>query len=100
MTRFGALQVRDGLVRIALDGNADVGRYGDMITDAGACSRFLRGAKGNVGKAVTMFKEHLEWRVRFGVESVVDEDFSDLKAHQELYWGGRDKDGVMTLMWR
>jgi len=24
---------------------------------------------------------------------------ADLKAHRELYWGGRDKDGVMTLMW-
>ena len=24
---------------------------------------------------------------------------ADLKGHREVYWGGRDKDGVRTLMW-
>ena len=47
-----------------------------------------------------MFKAHLEWRIRYKLEGIVDEDFSDLKAHNELYWGGYDKDGVMTLMWQ
>jgi hypothetical protein len=47
-----------------------------------------------------MFKTHLEWRVKYNLDAIVDEDFSDLKEHKELYWGGRDKDGVMTLMWR
>ena len=49
---------------------------------------------------VEMFKEHLEWRVSYKVETITDEDFYDLKEHKELYWAGRDKDGVMTLMWR
>lgn len=164
-------EVRDKLVQLVLEGNADVARYGDMITDEHACTRFLRGAKGKVDKgmgivqssphvrkvvnrpmrtspmnqsaclviviillciksyihqkserfycvttvgvtlfllhsevlmhaAVDMFKEHLEWRVSYKVENITDEDFSDLKERQELYWGGRDKDGVMTLMWR
>jgi hypothetical protein len=93
-------QVRDGLVQLAQEGNADVARYGDLITNEAACCRFLRGAKGNVCKAVDMFRKHLEWRIQYGLESVVDEDFTDLKAHEELYWTGRDKDGVVTLMWR
>jgi len=92
--------VRDGLVKLAQDGNEDVARYGDLITSEAACARFLRGAKGDAGKGVAMFRKHLEWRVQYGLESVVHEDFQDLKAHGELYWGGRDKDGVMTLMWR
>ena len=78
-------------------------RYLDMrrgVADAVTCSRFLRGAKGNVGRAVAMFQAHLEWRVRYKLDAIVDEDFADLKAHDELYWGGKDKDGVMTLMWR
>ena len=70
------------------------------VADAVTCSRFLRGAKGNVGRAVAMFQAHLEWRVRYKLDAIVDEDFADLKAHDELYWGGKDKDGVMTLMWR
>ena len=53
-----------------------------------------------MGRAVALFQAHLEWRVRYKLDAIVDEDFSDLKAHDELYWGGRDKDGVMTLMWR
>ena len=100
LTRSLAMQVRDGLIKVALNGHADVSRYGDMITDEMACSRFLRGAKGNVKKAVEMFQANLEWRVRYKLDSIVDEDFSDLKEHHELYWSGRDKDGAMTLMWR
>ena len=100
MTSECGSQVRDRLIQLARDGNVDVERYGDQITDAAACSRFARGAKGNVAKAVDMFKTHLEWRMSYNLESIVDEDFTDLKAYDELYWGGRDKDGVMTLMWR
>ena len=43
-------QVRDKLVQLVHEGNADVARYGDMITDEPACTRFLRGAKGKVDK--------------------------------------------------
>jgi hypothetical protein len=84
----------------AQNGNADVEQYGDMILSEAACCRFLRGAKGNVKSAVNMFRTHLEWRVRYKLDTIVDEDFTDLKEHGELYWGGRDKEGVMTLMWR
>ena len=95
------------------------------------------------------FKAHLQWRTEFGVDAILDEDFSgthdqenlclrdccfwsiclpallssgttqenktsckctpcvlnlveplaDLKSHKEIYWGGVDKTGVMTLMW-
>jgi hypothetical protein len=93
------VQVRDKLIDLAEKGNADVARYGDMITNELACTRFLRGGKGKVNKAVEMFEAHLAWRVRYKVETIVDEDFSDLKAHNELYWGGRDREGVMTLVW-
>jgi hypothetical protein len=93
------VQVRDKLIDLAESGNADVARYGDMITSELACTRFLRGAKGKVDKAVEMFETHLTWRTRYKVETIVDEDFSDLKAHNELYWGGQDREGVMTLMW-
>ena len=94
------MQVRDKLIKLVRDGNTQIERFGDMITDEKACTRFLRGGKGNVGKAVDMFKAHLEWRIRYNLETIVDEDFSDLKGHGEVYWGGCDKDGVMTLMWQ
>jgi len=51
-----------------------------------------------VDRAEEIFKKHLEWRVEYKLDAVVFEDFSDLKKHQELYWGGRDLDGVMTFM--
>ena len=38
------------------------------VADAVTCSRFLRGAKGNVGRAVAMFQAHLEWRVRYKLD--------------------------------
>jgi len=98
--KLACLQVRDHLAKLALDGNHDVSQYGDMITDEATCTRFLRGGKGVVSKAVDMFKGHLEWRVKYKLDKIADEDFSDLKEHGELYWGGMDKEGVMTLMWR
>jgi hypothetical protein len=94
------VQVRDGLVKLAEGGNSAIARYGSMLTDQHACCRFLKGGKGNVRNSIEMFKTHLEWRVKYNLDAIVDEDFSDLKEHKELYWGGRDKDGVMTLMWR
>jgi hypothetical protein len=94
------VQVRDKLAELVRDGNTQVELFGDMITDEAACTRFLRSGKGNVSKAVDMFKAHLEWRIKYKLECIVDEDFSDLKAHNELYWSGNDKDGVMTLMWQ
>jgi len=99
LTNSARAQVRNKLIDLAESGNSDVARYGDMITSELACTRFLRGAKGNVDKAVEMFETHLTWRSRYKVETIVDEDFSDLKAHNELYWGGQDREGVMTLMW-
>ena len=94
------MQVRDRLIKLVGEGNKQIEIYGDMITNEAACTRFLRGGKGNVNKAVDMFKAHLEWRIRYNLETIVDEDFSDLRVHEELYWGGCDKDGVMTLMWQ
>lgn len=92
--------MRDQLAQLAVDGNVDVARYGDMIIDEAACTRFLRSGKGNISRAVDMFKGHLEWRVKYKLDTIVNEDFSDLKKHDELYWGGEDKEGAMTLMWR
>jgi hypothetical protein len=93
------MQVRDQLIKEA-SANSSVARYGDLITDEAMCTRFVKGCKGYVSKSVEMFKAHLEWRVDYQLDTIVDEHFPDLEAPNELYWAGRDKDGVMTLMWR
>ena len=93
-------KVRDALIALAVEGNDAVDRYGDVITDRGVCMRFLKAHKGKVHKAVDAFKAHLEWRVEYGFDNIVTEDFDDLKKFKEVYWGGRDLDGTMTLIWR
>lgn len=55
-------QVRDILVRAALDGNEILHAYGDMITCKETIERFLAGAKGNIEKAAKQLQGHLEWR--------------------------------------
>jgi hypothetical protein len=91
---LGAIvQVRDALIARALAGNAAIAKYGDLVTNEHACERFLLSSKGHVRTAVEAFQLHLEWRVAFALEAVVDEDFADLKDVNEIYWGGRDKDG-------
>ena len=93
-------KVRDALIAMALEGNDAVDRYGDVITDRGVCMRFLKAHKGNVHKAVDALKAHLEWRVEYGFDNIVTEDFDDLKKFKEVYWGGRDLQGTLTLIWR
>ena len=94
----GRLQIRDKMIDLALNGNEAVDRYGDLITNKGACYRFLKAHKGKVryspapaptatppsphpppsqtrpippqvDEAVDSFKKHLEWRVSYGCVS-------------------------------
>jgi hypothetical protein len=55
-------QVRDILVKAALNGDEVLHSYGDMITCKETIERFLAGAKGNVEKAAKQLQGHLEWR--------------------------------------
>ena len=55
-------QVRDILVRSALEGNEILHSYGDMITCKETIERFLAGSKGNIEKAAKQLQAHLEWR--------------------------------------
>ena len=57
------------------------------------------GAKGNVDRAIKEMKAHFKWRDEYRVDTIVDEDFSDLKGRQEVYWAGVDKNGVPSLTW-
>jgi hypothetical protein len=74
-------------------------RYGDLIHDKLAIERFLKAHKGDVRQAFEQMKAHLHWRNSYKVDSITDEDFSDMKARGELYWTGHDKNGVPTLTW-
>jgi hypothetical protein len=58
-------QVRDILVKAALDGNEVLHGYGDLITCKDTIERFLAGAKGNVEKASKQLQAHLEWRQEY-----------------------------------
>jgi hypothetical protein len=58
-------QVRDILVKAALDGNETLHGYGDLITCRDTIERFLAGAKGNVEKASKQLQAHLEWRKEY-----------------------------------
>ncbi len=58
-------QVRDILVKAALDGNEVLHGYGDLITCKDTIERFLAGAKGNVDKASKQLQAHLEWRLEY-----------------------------------
>lgn len=46
--------------------------------------RFLSAAKGNIDKATEQMRLHLQWRRQYKVDDLPEEDFSDLKAHNEL----------------
>lgn len=92
-------KIRQRLVQMALDGDEDVDYYGDIISDRGAIERFLSAAKGNIDKAADQMRAHLQWRRKFNVDELPEEDFSDMKAWGELYWGGTDNQGVQTMTW-
>ena len=89
------------------------------MTNRESCERFIEGSKGNIEAAEEMLRKHLEWRHAYNLDSITEEDFSGLEAHGttrpwdtmatwyqlflfagEVYWAGRDFDGVPTLTWR
>jgi len=91
-------QVRAKLIDAAQHDEA-VEMYGDIVNNQGAIERFLKAHKGNVDKAFEQVSLHLHWRRDYEVDTITEEDFSDMKAYGELYWTGRDKNGVPTLTW-
>ncbi len=56
------------------------GSYGDIISDHAACDRFLEASNGDIDRAAEMLTEHCQWRESFCVDTITDEDFSDLAA--------------------
>ncbi len=55
-------------------------RYGDIISDRAVCERFLEASNGDIDRAVEMLTQHCQWRETFGVDTITDEDFSELAA--------------------
>mmetsp|Transcript_14047 Transcript_14047/g.32364 ORF Transcript_14047/g.32364 Transcript_14047/m.32364 type:complete len:548 (-) Transcript_14047:156-1799(-) len=95
----GWKQISDKLIDLALGGDEDVMKYGDLIVDEKAIRRFLAANKGNVDKALHQFVKHLKWRQDYQLDTIVDEDFSDMLELGEIYWAGKDLEGVPTLTW-
>jgi hypothetical protein len=55
-------------------------RYGDIVSDRAVCERFLEASHGDIDRAADMLSEHCQWRESFGVDTITDEDFSELAA--------------------
>jgi len=87
------------LIDLAVGGDEDVMRYGDLIVNEKAIRRFLAANKGNVDKALHQFVKHLKWREEYQLDAIVEEDFSDMLELNEIYWAGKDLEGVPTLTW-
>eukprot|EP00300_Choanocystis_sp_HF-7_P037545 c5372_g1_i1.p1 GENE.c5372_g1_i1~~c5372_g1_i1.p1 ORF type:complete len:324 (-),score=66.67 c5372_g1_i1:197-1060(-) len=63
-------------------------------------NRFLIATKLNVPDACKRLVEHAQWRQGFGVQALLDEDFSEFEQRKEMYWGGHDNLGQPSLIFR
>ena len=73
-------------------------KYWWLITDT-TLRRFITANNCDVAGAQAQILSHLEWRGPYGVDSIKDEDFSDMAALNELYWRGFNSAGHPVLVW-
>ncbi|CAB1110115.1 unnamed protein product [Ectocarpus sp. CCAP 1310/34] len=62
--------------------------------------RFITARNGNVDIALKMLLEHLEWRITYKLDTILDEDLSGTGVSHEFYWSGFDRDGRPCLVFR
>ncbi|CAM9380218.1 unnamed protein product, partial [Phaeothamnion confervicola] len=79
--------------------NQLVCRYWEILTDF-TLSRFLTARNGNVELAAQLLLDHLEWRVSYKIDGILQEDFSDIASEKEFQWFGFDLTGHPCLLWR
>eukprot|EP00752_Nemacystus_decipiens_P001571 g1532.t1 len=79
--------------------NANVLRY-RWLTDDRMLHRFITARNGNVDVALKMLLDHLDWRVSYKLDTILDEDLSGAGVSHEFYWSGFDRDGRPCLVFR
>eukprot|EP00903_Cladosiphon_okamuranus_P016533 g15252.t1 len=79
--------------------NANVLRY-RWLTDDRMLHRFITARNGNVEVALKMLLEHLDWRVSYKLDGILDEDLSGAGVSHEFYWSGFDREGRPCLVFR
>ncbi|CAN0541367.1 unnamed protein product, partial [Ectocarpus sp. 12 AP-2014] len=70
------------------------------FTDDRVLHRFITARNGNVDIALKMLLEHLEWRITYKLDTILDEDLSGTGVSHEFYWSGFDRDGRPCLVFR
>ncbi|CAM9292423.1 unnamed protein product [Pylaiella littoralis] len=79
--------------------NAYVARYRWFTTDR-VLHRFITARNGNVSVALNLLLEHLEWRVSYKMDTILDDDLSGAGVSHEFYWSGFDREGRPCLVFR
>ncbi|CAN0291771.1 unnamed protein product, partial [Hapterophycus canaliculatus] len=79
--------------------NANVVRYRGYTQDR-VLHRFITARNGNVDVALKMLLEHLEWRISYKLDTILDEDLSHARVSHEFYWSGFDREGRPCLVFR
>lgn len=96
---LAALRARLGAERESYGPLADSLRSYQWLCTDSTLSRFLEANGNDVEKAHAQLVAHLEWRVSYGVDTIVDENFDDLVSHNEIYWSSsRDREGRPLLV--
>jgi len=101
-TNFQIAQLRALLNQEVLkdNGNDLLEEYHSLLSDH-TLNRFLTARNGRVDIAFQMLLMHLAWRKSYGVDTILEEDFSDLDAQQEIFWlKEKDKTGHPVIVWR
>ena len=73
-------------------------KYWWLVTES-TLRRFITANNCNIDGAQKQILDHLRWRGPYGVESILEEDFSDMEARRELYWEGFDLEGNPVIVW-
>jgi hypothetical protein len=73
-------------------------KYWWLISDT-TLRRFITANNCDVDAAQAQILSHLEWRGPYGVDTITEEDFSDMAALNELYWRGFNNKGYPILVW-
>ncbi|KAJ3333574.1 Motile sperm domain-containing protein 2 [Blyttiomyces sp. JEL0837] len=62
--------------------------------------RFLLYQKGNAQAAMKSVMGTLDWKMSYRIDTILEEDFSDMDRCGKLRWCGRDKEGHPIMVWR
>ncbi|CAM9807415.1 unnamed protein product, partial [Choristocarpus tenellus] len=74
-------------------------RHRIYLTDR-VLHRFLTSRNGNVNHTLDMLLAHLDWRIEYNIENILEENLSTPQLERLLFWCGFDLDGHPCIVVR